>query len=67
MIRFILLTSVDDRLPLEELALVRQAVEVTTLDVSEGGQVIRTWCSVADLVPPPLSQTILPSVLWTVG
>ena len=36
---------------------------MTTLDVSEGGQLMRTRFGVADLVPPSLSQTILPSVL----
>lgn len=65
--KFNLLTSVDDCLPPVELALVWQGVEVTALDVSEGGQVIRTRCGVADLVPPSLSKTILPSVLGTVG
>lgn len=66
-LKFILLTSVDDCLPLVELALVGHWVEVTTLDVSEGGQLMRTRFGVADLVPPSLSQTILPSVLRTVG
>lgn len=62
-----LLTSVDDRFPLVELALVWHGVEVTTLYVSEGGQVIRTWCGVTDLVPPSLTKAILPSVLRTAG
>lgn len=62
-----LLTSVDDCFPLVELAFVGQGVEVTALHVPEGGQVVRTWCDVTDLVPPSLSQTILPSVLRTVG
>lgn len=62
-----LLTSVDDCFPLVELALVGQGVEVSTLDVSEGGQVIRARRRVAGLIPPPLSQTILPSVPWAAG
>lgn len=65
--KFILLTSVEDCFPLVEAALVRHGVEVSTLDVSEGGQVSSARCGVADLVPPSRSQTILPSVLRTVG
>lgn len=67
MFLFLPLTSVDDRFPLVEPALVWHGVEVTTLDVSEGGQVTSTRAGVADLVPPSLSQTILPSVHRTVG
>lgn len=66
-IKFSHFTSVDDGFPLVELALVWHGVEVTTLDVSEAGQVMRTWCGVTDLVAPSLSQTILPSVLRTVS
>lgn len=60
--------SVDDSDPLVELALVGHGVEVTTLGVSEGGQLVGTWHCVTDLVPPSLSQTILPSVLrnWVI-
>ena len=65
--KFNLLTSVDDCLPPVELALVWQRVEVTALDVSEGRLVMKTRCGVADLVPPSLSKTILPSVFRTVG
>lgn len=36
---------------------------MTALHVSEGGNTLRAWRSVADLVPPSLSKTILPSVL----
>lgn len=61
------LTSADDCFPLVELALVRHCVEVTALEVSEGGQLMETRCSVTDLVPPSLSQTIPPSVFRTVG
>lgn len=61
-LKFNLLTRVDDCLPLVELALVWLTVEVTTLDVPERGQVMKTRCGVTDLVPPSLSQTILPSV-----
>lgn len=60
------LTSVDDCLPLVEVAFVWQRVEVTALDVSKRGEVVQAWCGATDLVPPPLSQTILPSVFRTV-
>ena len=60
-------TSVDDCFPLVELALVWQCVVVTALEVSEGGQVMRTRCGAADLEPPPLSQTKVPSILRTVS
>lgn len=62
-----MLTSVDDGFPRVELALVRHGVEVTALDASEGGQLMRTRRGVTDLVPASLSQTILPSVLRAVG
>lgn len=61
------LTSVDDRFPRVEFASVWDGVEVTTLDVSEAGQLPGTPCGVTDLVPPALSQTIPPSVLGTAG
>lgn len=61
-LKFNPLTRVDDCLPLVELALVWLTVEVTTLDVPERGQVMKTRCGVTDLVSLSLSQTILPSV-----
>lgn len=59
------MTSVADGFPLEEPALVRDGIEVAALGVSEGRQAWRTDCRVADPVPPPLPQTVLPPVLWT--
>lgn len=50
-----------------EPALVWDGVEVAALYVSEGRQVGRTGCGVTHLVSPPLSQTVLSSVLWSVG
>lgn len=61
----IYMTSVDDGFPLEEPALVRDGIEVSALGVPEGRQASRTRCRVADLVPPPLPQTVLPPELWT--
>lgn len=62
---YFIVTSVDDGFPLEEPALVGDGVEVAALSVSEGRQASWTSCRVADPVPPPLPQTVLPSVLWT--
>lgn len=62
-----LFTSVEDGLPLVEVALVGQRVEVAALDVSEAGLPLAARCRVARLVPAPLSQTVLPSVLWAAG
>lgn len=62
-VRFDVLTSVDDCLPLVELPLVRHGIEVTALHVPEAGQVLKAWADVTDLVPPSFSQTILSSVL----
>lgn len=59
------MTSVDDGFPLVESALVRYSVEVAALGVSEGRRAGGTGCRVADPVPPPLPQTVLPPVLWT--
>lgn len=64
-IQFKLLTFVVDCYPLVELALVGHGVEVATLDVSEGGLVLRTWRGVADSVPLSLSQTVFPPVFRT--
>lgn len=60
-------TFVHDGFPLVELALVGHGVEMATLDISEGGQLLGTWCGVADLVSLSLSQTILPPELRTDG
>lgn len=49
------LTFIDDRFPSVELALVRQVVEVTTLDVSESGCVLRTRRHLTDHIPPSFS------------
>lgn len=65
--QFRLLTSVDDCFPRVEFASVWDGIKMTTLDVSEAGQLLRTRCGVTDLVPPALSQTIPPSVLGTAG
>lgn len=59
------MTSVDDGFPLEEAALVRDGIEVAALGVSEGRQARRAGRRVADPVPPPLPQTVLPPALWT--
>lgn len=50
-----------------ESALVWDGIEVAALYVSEGRQVRRTGRGVTHLVSPPLSQTVLSSVLWSVG
>lgn len=65
-VRFDWLTSVDNCLPLVELALVRHGVKVTALRVPEAGQVLKARAGVTDLVPPSFSQTVLPSVLRAV-
>lgn len=49
------------------MALVGQRVEVAALDVSEAGLLLAARCRVARLVSAPLSQTVLPSVLWAAG
>lgn len=59
------MTSVDDGFPLEEPALVRDGIKVAALSVSEGRQAWRTCCRVADPVPAPLPQTVLPPAHWS--
>lgn len=58
-------TFVGNCHPGVKVSLVGQGVEVTALYVSEAGQLTSTRRGVTDPIPPPLSQTVLPSVLRT--
>lgn len=63
----IMLTSVIDVHPLEEFALIRDAVKLAALDRSETGLALSAWLLVTDLVSAALPEAVSPSILWAEG